>query len=73
MKAIIGAEYVLGWLPRGTHNWRRFLTPAELGRELRAVGLRPVDVRGIEYDAAHDAFLLTRGPSVNYLLAATRD
>ena len=32
LKAIVGAEYVLGWLPRGTHDWRRFLTPAELGR-----------------------------------------
>jgi 2-polyprenyl-6-hydroxyphenyl methylase / 3-demethylubiquinone-9 3-methyltransferase len=71
--AIIGAEYVLGWLPRGTHEWRRFLTPAELGRELRAAGLRPLDVRGIGYDAAHHKFLLTRNPSVNYLLAATRD
>ena len=73
VKAIIGAEYLLGWLPRGTHDWRRFLTPAELGRELRSVGLRPVDVRGIEYDAGADEFRLSRDPSVNYLLAATRD
>ena len=73
VKAIVGAEYVLGWLPRGTHDWRRFLTPAELGRELRGVGLRPVDLRGIEYHAATDEFRLGRNPSVNYLLAATRD
>jgi 2-polyprenyl-6-hydroxyphenyl methylase / 3-demethylubiquinone-9 3-methyltransferase len=73
LKAIVGAEYVLGWLPRGTHSWRRFLRPAELGRELRAVDLRPVHVSGIGYDGAHDSFELTRDPSVNYLLAAIRD
>ena len=73
LKAIVGAEYVLGWLPRGTHSWRRFLRPAELGRELRAAGLRPVHVSGIGYDGARDTFELTRAPSVNYLLAAVRD
>jgi 2-polyprenyl-6-hydroxyphenyl methylase / 3-demethylubiquinone-9 3-methyltransferase len=73
LKAIVGAEYVLGWLPRGTHSWRRFLRPAELGRELRAVGLRPDHVSGIGYDGARDSFELTRDPSVNYLLAAVRD
>ena len=62
VKAIIGAEYVLGWLPRGTHEWRRFLTPAELGRELRAVGLRPLDVRGIGYDAAQRRVSAHPGP-----------
>ena len=43
LKAIVGAEYVLGWLPRGTHDWRRFLTPAELGRVLQgAAAFRPL-------------------------------
>ena len=55
LKAIIGAEYVLGWLPRGTHDWRRFLTPAELGRALRAHGLRPLHVSGIGYDGSRTA------------------
>jgi 2-polyprenyl-6-hydroxyphenyl methylase/3-demethylubiquinone-9 3-methyltransferase len=70
--AIIGAEYLLGWLPRGTHSWRRFLTPAELARLLRASGLRPVTLRGASYDGAHDEFQMGRDPSVNYLLAAVR-
>jgi 2-polyprenyl-6-hydroxyphenyl methylase/3-demethylubiquinone-9 3-methyltransferase len=70
--AIVGAEYLLGWLPRGTHDWRRFLTPAELARLLRASGFRPVAVRGASYDGAHDEFRLERDPSVNYLLAAVR-
>ncbi len=72
-KAIIGAEYLLGWLPRGTHSWRRFIRPAELGRMLRRCGLRATDVSGIGYDAAHDSFVLSRDPSVNYLLTALRE
>jgi 2-polyprenyl-6-hydroxyphenyl methylase/3-demethylubiquinone-9 3-methyltransferase len=71
-EAIVGAEYLLGWLPRGTHNWRRFLTPAELSRLLRGSGMRPVAIRGASYDGARDAFRLERDPSVNYLLAAVR-
>lgn len=72
LKAIVGAEYILGWLPRGTHDWRRFLTPAELGRALRVQGIRPLDVSGIGYDGSRDSFTLTRDPSVNYLMAAGR-
>lgn len=70
--AIVGAEYLLGWLPRGTHDWRRFLTPAELARLLRASGFEPHALRGATYDGAHDVFRLGRDPSVNYLLAAAR-
>ena len=75
LKAIVGAEYLLGWLPRGTHDWRRFLTPAEIARELRRCGLRPVRVAGIAYDAARDSFALARGAATdtNYLVAARRD
>ena len=73
VKAVVGAEYLLGWLPRGTHDWRRFLTPAELGRLLRACGLRPVHVTGVRYRGADDSFETTRDTSVNYLLAAARD
>jgi 2-polyprenyl-6-hydroxyphenyl methylase/3-demethylubiquinone-9 3-methyltransferase len=70
--AIVGAEYLLGWLPRGTHSWRAFLTPAELARHLRRVGLRPVDVAGVSYRADRDEFRLSRDTGVNYMLAATR-
>ena len=71
--AVVGAEYVLGWLPRGTHDWRRFLTPAELGRELRQAALRPVTLAGMVYDARHDRFTLARDPRINYLMAAVKD
>lgn len=72
-KGIVGAEYLLGWLPRGTHDWRAFLTPAELARHLRRAGLRPVDVTGATYRADRDEFRLGRDTSVNYLMTAVRD
>lgn len=72
-KAVIGAEYLLGWLPRGTHDWRRFRTPAELGRILRVRGLRPIHTSGVCYDGSRDSFEPCRDLSVNYLLAAARD
>lgn len=72
-QAIVGAEYLLGWLPRGTHDWRRFLKPAELSRHLRAAGLRPCHVAGIAYDPGRDGFALGRSPTTNYLMAAEQD
>lgn len=71
-KGIVGAEYLMGWLPRGTHSWRAFVTPAELARHLRRVGLRPVDVTGASYRADRDEFSLGRDTSVNYLLTAVK-
>jgi len=70
--AIVGAEYLLGWLPRGTHRWGAFLTPAELARHLRRVGLRPVDVAGVSYRADRDEFRLGRDTGVNYMMTATK-
>ncbi len=72
-EAIVGAEYLLGWLPRGTHDWRRFLKPAELSRHLRAAGLRPCHVAGVAYDPGRDGFALTHHPTTNYLMTAVRD
>jgi 2-polyprenyl-6-hydroxyphenyl methylase/3-demethylubiquinone-9 3-methyltransferase len=73
LKAIVGAEYVLGWLPRGTHSWRRFVRPAELAQLLRASGLRPVHLAGMTYDPARDEFALGRDTGINYVIAAVRD
>ena len=71
--AIVGAEYLLGWLPAGTHSWQRFLRPAEVARLMRRHGLRLTHVSGVAYDLARDEFRLVRDTSVNYLLAAARD
>ena len=70
---IVAAEYVLGWLPRGTHQWRRFIPPATLARLLRRRGLRVVDTRGVVYRPHRDDFVISRNLAVNYMIAAVRD
>ena len=68
--AIVAAEYVLGWLPRGTHNWQRFVTPEELERHLAAAGFAAPRLSGLVYDVMRDAWKLDPDLSVNYLAAA---
>lgn len=66
--AIVGAEYVLRWLPRGTHDWRRFLRPSELAAGLRRNGLALRDVTGVAYSPFTDQFRLApRDLDVNYM------
>ncbi len=71
--AIVGAEYVLGWLPRGTHRWDKFVTPDELRGLMREAGLKVVDQRGVVYSLLSDAWRLSDDMDVNYMLAAARD
>lgn len=70
--AIVGAEYVLGWLPRGTHRWDRFLKPSELAAALRRHGLQGRDIRGLVYDLLAGEWRLGRDLGVNYLVFAVR-
>jgi 2-polyprenyl-6-hydroxyphenyl methylase/3-demethylubiquinone-9 3-methyltransferase len=70
--AIVGAEYVLRWLPRGTHDWKRFLRPSELAQHLRARGLVLRELAGVTYHPFDDSFALGRDCSVNYLAVAGR-
>lgn len=68
---IVGAEYVMRWLPRGTHDWRRFITPDELFALLAGAGLVPVDRKGFVFDPLAWGFALSqRDLSVNYAAAA---
>ncbi len=67
---IVAAEYVLGWLPKGTHRWSRFLRPSEAARGLREGGLEVGDLTGVAYDPLRDRFRLTSDLSVNYMLFA---
>jgi 2-polyprenyl-6-hydroxyphenyl methylase / 3-demethylubiquinone-9 3-methyltransferase len=69
--AKIGAEYLLRWLPVGTHDWRKFLTPTELERMLRQVGLRVGDLTGLTADPLTGRWRTGCDLSVNYLLMAT--
>jgi 2-polyprenyl-6-hydroxyphenyl methylase/3-demethylubiquinone-9 3-methyltransferase len=70
--AIVGAEYVLRWLPRGTHQWEKFVTPDELREAVEAGGLAVTDVRGVVYDPLGDSWVLARDTAVNYMLTAER-
>ena len=73
MLAIVGAEYVLRWLPRGTHDWRRFLRPSELVRHLRPAGLEVTEITGVVYDPIVARWRLSRDLGVNYMLFAVKD
>jgi 2-polyprenyl-6-hydroxyphenyl methylase/3-demethylubiquinone-9 3-methyltransferase len=69
---IVGAEYVLRLLPRGTHEYARFIRPSELARWCRAAGLDLESGRGLEYNPMTRRFRLTDDTSVNYLFACRR-
>jgi 2-polyprenyl-6-hydroxyphenyl methylase/3-demethylubiquinone-9 3-methyltransferase len=69
---IIAAELILRWVPAGTHQWQRFVTPEELRAALRAAGLTPTDTTGLVYNPLWDEFSLSRDTDVNYFAAATR-
>ncbi len=66
------AEYALRWLPVGTHDWKRFLTPAELARHVRDAGLAVEEIAGLSPDLVRGGWRVGRDLRVNYLLAATR-
>ncbi len=68
--AIVGAEYVLGWLPRGTHQWDKFVTPNELEIALEKSGLRVVNETGVIYNLLADRWQLSSDMDVNYMTVA---
>ena len=68
--AIVGAEYVLGWLPRGTHRWEKFVTPDELADAIEDGGLEVADRRGVVYNPFADQWTLARDTAVNYMISA---
>ncbi|MES2664263.1 MAG: bifunctional 2-polyprenyl-6-hydroxyphenol methylase/3-demethylubiquinol 3-O-methyltransferase UbiG [Pseudomonadota bacterium] len=68
--AILGAEYVLNWVPKGTHEYKKLIQPSELAAWCRDAKLEVTDIRGMEYRILSRQFELTNNPDVNYLLAA---
>ena len=70
--AIVGAEYVLRWLPRGTHQWDKFVTPQELETAMEAGGLRRIGESGVIYNLLADKWQLSSDMDVNYLITAER-
>lgn len=70
---IVAAEYILRWVPRGTHDWRKFLKPSELAAHLQKAGLEMLGITGLRYDPLNDSFHLQEGAvGVNYLMAAVK-
>lgn len=70
--AIVGAEYVLGWLPKGTHQWEKFVTPAELADALDAGGFAVRDQTGVVFNPLGGDWRLSGDMAVNYMLCAER-
>ncbi len=73
MMAIVGAEWVMRWLPKGTHDWQKFITPDELYDLIRRAGLLPVDRKGMVFNPVGWSWSLSdRDLSVNYVTASRR-
>ena len=70
--AIVGAEYVLRWLPVGTHRWDRFVTPAALSGACERAGLREEARKGLVFDPLEGSWRLSSDTDVNYLMSASR-
>ena len=70
--AIVGAEYVLRWVPRGTHQWDKFVKPEELELALEDAGLEVIGERGVIYNLLIDRWQLSSDMDVNYMVVAQR-
>jgi 2-polyprenyl-6-hydroxyphenyl methylase/3-demethylubiquinone-9 3-methyltransferase len=70
--AIVGAEYVLRWLPRGTHQWEKFVTPDELAAALEFSGLTIIDETGVIYNFLADRWQIASDMDVNYMMTAQK-
>ncbi|SMC25681.1 3-demethylubiquinone-9 3-methyltransferase [Andreprevotia lacus DSM 23236] len=70
--AVLGAEYVLGMLPRGTHDYAKFIKPSELARMTRTAGLDTVDLTGLHYNPINQHYSLGGDTDVNYLVACRK-
>jgi 2-polyprenyl-6-hydroxyphenyl methylase/3-demethylubiquinone-9 3-methyltransferase len=70
--AIIGAEYVLRWLPRGTHQYEKLVRPEEISKPLEISGLSLVDQTGVFYNPLQDRWNLSKDMDVNYMMVFER-
>jgi len=70
--AVVGAEYILGMLPKGTHDYARFIRPSELSRWAKSAGLEPEELIGMSYNPLSKQYRLGKDTGVNYLMRARR-
>ncbi|MDC1151427.1 bifunctional 2-polyprenyl-6-hydroxyphenol methylase/3-demethylubiquinol 3-O-methyltransferase UbiG [Pelagibacteraceae bacterium] len=73
LKAIIGAEYILRWLPIGTHDWNKFLKPEELEKILQNENFSTVDVKGLEFNPILNKWKKSENLSVNYIISSSKN
>ena len=67
---IIAAEYIMRWVPRGTHNWKKFIKPSELAHSVKNNALKVQDITGLIYNPFTDQFTLSQGDiDVNYFMS----
>ena len=73
IKAIVGAEYILRWLPIGTHDWNKFIRPEELERKLTDLDFSITDLTGLDYNPVFKEWRKTKNLSVNYIIASKKN
>ncbi len=72
LKAIIGAEYVLRWLPIGTHDWNKFIKPEELEKKLYDENFKTIDIKGLEFNPLLNKWKKSENLSVNYIICSKK-
>ena len=72
IKAIVGAEYILRWLPIGTHDWQKFLKPEEIERKFNQLNLDKLDLNGLKFNILSNTWSLSSDCSVNYIILAKK-
>ena len=73
IKAIVGAEYILRWLPIGTHDWNKFIKPEELEKKLSSANFSTIDVKGLEFNPFFNKWKKSDNLSVNYIICSKRN
>ena len=73
IKAIVGAEYILRWLPIGTHDWQKFLKPEEIEEKFRQLNLNKLDLNGLKFNILSNSWSLSSDCSVNYIIVAKKN
>ena len=72
LKAIIGAEYILRWLPIGTHDWNKFLKPEELEQKMSGKNFKTIEIKGLSYNPIFNKWKKTDDLSVNYIISSLK-
>ncbi len=73
IKAIVGAEYILRWLPIGTHDWQKFLKPEEIEKKFGQLNLNKLDLNGLKFNILSNSWSLSSDCSVNYIIVAKKN